>query len=342
MHRSHCCLHLKQTRPISWSDTVRITSKYISDAAIAWLLHEDTESAPPLCDFDRIRYELRPCDVLLIEGRSHVSNVIRHISQSPWTHSCLYLGRIHDIDDPHLRERVASLYDGDPSDQLIIEGLLGSGTSVAPLSTYEKAHIRICRPAGLSRKDAQQVSRYCIGRLGTEYDIRQIFDLARFFLPWSILPRRWRSSIFSHHPGSYTKTVCSTVIAEAFTTVSFPILPAIKKTHTEDGKDDVELVHRNPRLFAPRDFDYSPYFEIIKYPFIQVVEKGLYRQLPWSKEGLISNDSEMINPNSLPRQNTDFDSLPTRKSVPAPRSKSVDLDPSPPNKSSNQENTPST
>lgn len=262
--------------------------KKISDL----LVEERSASEFPLCDFDRIRYEVRPCDVLLVEGRSFVSDVIRKITQSPWTHSCLYIGRIHDIDDMALRNRIQQFYDCDPGEQLIIEGMLGAGTIVSPLSRYKDSHVRICRPRGISRDDAQRVVTFCVEKLGTEYDVRQIFDLARFFFPWFAMPRHWRSSLFSHNAGSHTKTVCSTVIAEAFQSVSFPILPIVQ-SNEETG---YELLHRNPRLVTPRDFDYSPYFEIIKYPFIQVVEQGMYRQLPWNETGLTSNSGTIFDP----------------------------------------------
>jgi hypothetical protein len=101
--------------------------------------------------------------------------------------------------------------------------------------------------------------------------------------------------------GDHTKTVCSTVIAEAFQNVSFPILPVIQ-TSAEKG---YELIPRNPRLITPRDFDYSPYFEIIKYPFIQVVEQGMYRSLPWNETGLTSNTGTIFDPqqkNNLAQQ----------------------------------------
>ena len=71
--------------------------KYLSDAIINWLTYDSPYEGIPLCDFERIRYELRPCDVLLIEGRSHVAEIIRSISQSSWTHAALYIGRVHDI-----------------------------------------------------------------------------------------------------------------------------------------------------------------------------------------------------------------------------------------------------
>jgi len=169
---------------------------------------------------------------------------------------------------------------GDPEEQLIIEAVLGEGTIVSPLSKYQKDHLRICRPEGISADDSQQVLGYAIRRLGNDYDLRQLLDLARFLLPWSIFPRRWRSSLFQHNAGDATRTVCSTLLAEAFSEVDFPILPFIDRG--EDGS--LRLFKRNPKLFAPRDFDYSPYFSIIKYPFLGMNDVGLYRRLPWDRE----------------------------------------------------------
>ncbi len=268
----------------------------LTHRVIKWLTDEKKNVDVPLCDFERIRYELRPCDVLLIEGRSRISDVIKQITQSSWSHSCIYIGRLHDIDNTALRKKLERHFNGDPNVQLVIEGYLGRGTIVSPLENYKGDHIRICRPRGLTRQDAQQVSAFAIHKLGTDYDVRQIIDLARFLVPWSILPRRWRSSLFVHHAGNSTKTVCSTMIAEAFASIDFPILPVIKQ-HKESG---VELYARNPRLFTPRDFDYSPYFEIIKYPFISFLENS-YRNLPWNREGLMSNDGvNIIDPRSEP------------------------------------------
>ncbi len=246
---------------------------------IRWLTRERPPATIPLCDFNRLRFELRPCDVLLVEGRSRVADVIRVITQSPWTHAALYIGRLFDIRNPRLRARVEAHFEGDPEEQLVIEAELGRGTVVSPLSRYQHDHLRICRPDGLAADDAQQVLAYAIRRLGTPYDLRQILDLARFLLPWSILPRRWRSTLFEHKAGSATRTVCSTLLAEAFSAVDFPILPFIDRG--EDGS--LRLFKRNPRLFAPRDFDYSPYFSIIKYPFLGVNDLALYRRLPWDR-----------------------------------------------------------
>jgi len=270
--------------------------EFIKRPLIAWLNKEQTPRNYPLSDYERICYELKPCDVILIEGRSRVSNVIRWITQSPWTHAALYIGRVHDIEDPELSEIVSNHYDGDPADRLVIESLLGRGTLVSNLQVYDKEHLRLCRPSRLSLKDSKQAIRYAISRLGLDYDVRQIFDLARFLLPWFILPRKWRSTLFESNPGESTKTVCSTMIAESFAFVQFPILPLVK----ESGNDNMQLFRRNPKLCTPSDFDYSPYFEIIKYPFIDFRHDQDYHLLPWEGSSELSDEETKlyINPDS--------------------------------------------
>lgn len=239
----------------------------------------------PLYDFERLCYELRPGDVLLNEGRSHVSEVIKLVTQSPWTHSMLYIGRLYDIENPIIRARVKANYDGDPNDQLIIEAELGVGTIVSSIQKYQDEHIRICRPKSLSPHDAQQVITFAVKQIGLDYDVRHILDLLRFMFPYSFLPRRWRSSLFTKNPGKQTRTVCSTMLAEAFHSVKFPILPFAEKT--EAGK--IHLFQRNPRLYTPKDFDYSPYFDIIKFPFFGLDDVSIYKRLPWESEDVYCN-----------------------------------------------------
>ena len=253
-----------------------------------WLTRDPEQPAESvlLLNFDRMTYEIRPGDVILVEGRSKVSNVIKLISQSPWTHAALYIGRLYEITDEEMRQAITNVIDVEPDQQLIIETLLGEGTVVHPLEKYRHEHLRICRPSGLSPEDARQVIGYAINRLGTGYDVRQLLDLARFLFPWGILPRRWRSSLFTHNAGDPTRTVCSTMLAQAFQSVQFPLLPLAEKT--EHNK--VHLYQRNPRLYTPADFDYSPYFDIIKYPLFGLNDLAIYRQLPWGDTDIVCND----------------------------------------------------
>jgi len=259
-------------------------NRWLGQRLTGFVTKERPARGAPLCDFDKIRFEVRSADVLLVEGRSRVGEVIKLITQSAWTHSALYIGKLSDIDDPQIRLSIRQHYQGDPNEPLLIEALIGEGIVVVPLSKYRDDHVRICRPRGLSRQDAQEVMGHVAARLGQEYDMRQILDLARFLFPWAILPRRWRSSLFEHHVGDPTRTVCSTLLADAFSAVNFPVLPVVEADET----GAIKLYRRNSRVFSPRDFDYSPYFDIIKYPFVAFEHGALYRQLPWER-GVVCN-----------------------------------------------------
>lgn len=255
---------------------------------IDWLIYEPPPSEVPPCDFDRLKYEIRPCDVLLIEGRSRMSHLIRSVMQSPWTHAALYIGRLSDIEDENLQQILREKGVDEENSRLVIEGLIDKGTVVTALSSYRHHHIRICRPIGLSATDAQNIIRYAVQALGAGYSVKQLIDLARFFLPWSILPRSWGSILFKTPKGDPESGVCSSLIAEAFSSVQFPVLPFVEP-NAETG---VELTQRNPYLYTPKDFDYSPYFEIIKYPLFSPEEPlPYYRRLPWTKENVIYQDN---------------------------------------------------
>ncbi|MBL4711290.1 MAG: hypothetical protein JKX75_02105 [Gammaproteobacteria bacterium] len=258
---------------------------YIWDRFVSWLTYESPNHITPLTSFERLRYELRPGDVVLVEGRSNVAEIIKSITQSMWTHSFIYIGRLHDIDDPMMRDRIQKYRHCSPDEQLIIEAILGQGIIISPIDNYEGEHLRICRPRGITRKDSQTVIEYGILHLGTDYNVRQIMDLARFMFPYWFLPKRWRSTLFEHNAGRPTKTVCSTMMAEAFAKVRFPIIPVIH----QDKKGRLRMIRSNSKLITPRDFDHSPYFDVIKYPILDFDELGIYRKLPWDQTGVHCN-----------------------------------------------------
>lgn len=249
------------------------------DRFVRWLTHEKENFQTPLTNFERLRYELRSGDVLLVEGRSNVAEIIKTVTQSMWTHSLFYIGRLHDVDDPMMRDQIQKYRHCNPDEQLVIEALLGKGIIVSSIEDYEGEHLRICRPRGITRADSQAVIEHAITSLGTDYNVRQIMDLARFMVPYWFLPRRWRSTLFEHNVGRPTKTVCSTMMAEAFASVRFPIVPVIHQD--KDGK--LSIIRRNSQLITPRDFDNSPYFDVIKYPILDFDELGIYRKLPWDQ-----------------------------------------------------------
>ncbi len=243
-----------------------------------------------LSDFDRVCHEILPGDVLLVEGTTRISEIIKRITNSPWTHAALYIGLLHSVENPEMRQLIRKYYHGPPGKPLIIESMLGQGTTIIPIDHYENHHVRICRPNGLSHSDAQHVIGCALSHVGGKYHLRHFFDLGRFAIKSRFFPRRWHSSLFRENiPSKVTEDICSAMIASAFTSVNFPILPVVRE------KDDhkIEVIHRNPKLFTPSDFDYSPYFSIIKYPIFPLSAHGIYHTLPWNDE-LISNDEGNI------------------------------------------------
>jgi hypothetical protein len=225
-------------------------------------------------DPEALRRTLRPGDVLLIAGSSKLSTAIKYLTQSTWSHAALYVG---DVLDPPA---------GGGEPHTLIEVILGEGCVSVPMSKYDRYTTRICRPVGLTDADREEVIRFMVSRLGTEYDMRNVFDLARYLLPTPPVPSRWRRRMIALGSGQPTRTICSTLIAEAFGRVHYPILPRIERmaraTHGISSLSRQEILHiRHHSLYAPADFDLSPYFKIVK----PTIEEGFnYKGLTWAPE----------------------------------------------------------
>jgi hypothetical protein len=205
---------------------------------------------------------LRPGDIVLIEGNTRVATAIKYLTQSTWSHSTLYVGPIPGRAEP----------DGEP--HVMIEADLDEGVISIPASKYAAAHTRICRPVGVSVTDIDQVCRYAVERIGYAYDLSNFMDLFRYFLPMPPVPTYLRRRMLAFGAGSPTRAICSTLIAEAYHSIGYPILPAIGVAEALAAArgDDTPVAVRNREilhiqhhsLFAPRDFDISPYFSIVK------------------------------------------------------------------------------
>lgn len=244
----------------------------------SWLATDVQPSPGPRIDFGRLREHLHPADVVLVAGRSRAAGVIQSVTLSSWSHAALYIGRAGELDDATARRMLAD--NGWPADtQVLLEADMGEGVILSPLARYRGEHLRICRPRDMTDSDRQAVIAYACARLGAPYDMRQIFDLLRFLLPYGLLPRHWRSTLFEAGHGDMVRAICSTLLANAFASVRYPILPTIHR-----GESDEMVFHRrNGRLITPHDFDYSPYFDIIKYPFFGD-DVARYRDMTWDDD----------------------------------------------------------
>jgi hypothetical protein len=83
--------------------------------------------------------------------------------------------------------------------------------------------------------------------------------------------------------GDPTRAICSTLIAQAFQSVRYPILPQVEHrgSSAADPGHARRAVHhiRHYSLFTPRDFDISPFFQVVK----PTLEAGFdHRTLTWA------------------------------------------------------------
>ena len=196
-----------------------------------------------------------PGDILLVEGGQRISIAIKYLTQSTWSHAAIYIG---DSIEPECS----------PDQRCLVEADVIGGVIAVPLSKYASFNTRICRPINLLPEDRQKLLDYILHRMGQKYDMKAAVDLVRYLLPQPPVPARWRRKMLALGSSDPTRAICSTLIALAFQSIGFPILPdpAILAAEGQAAKgtlSEIQHIHRTS-LFAPRDFDLSPYFQIIK------------------------------------------------------------------------------
>ena len=225
-------------------------------------------------DPETLRRTLEPGDILLIEGNQKISAAIKYLTQSTWSHSALYIG-----------DALPEPADGSERPRLI-EVNLGEGCIAVPLSRYRTYNTRICRASGLSPEDRDVVVKFMTDRIGLRYDLKNIFDMLRYFLPTPPVPVRWRRRMLAFGSGDPTRAICSTMIAQAYQAIHYPSLPEITlapgRASAQSTYSRNEILHiRHYSLFTPRDFDLSPYFRIVK----PTLEYGFdYRRIAWARQ----------------------------------------------------------
>ena len=256
--------------------------EYISARIIRYLAQPTSRYAPFFApDPEVTRRSLEPGDVVLIEGNTRLSAIIKFLTQSTWSHAALYVGeRAGDRGPGH-----SAAADLEPN--VLLEAEAQLGVTTVPLSKYAHFNIRICRAARLDREAKQQVVDYALARIGKQYDNKQIMDLARYLFPYPPVPVWFRRRMLAIGSGDPTKAICSALIAESFASIRYPILP---ERIAIDGKtygvapfvqSEVEHIRRHG-LYTPRDFDVSPFFEIVK-PGLDGFD---YHTLVWQPAGL--------------------------------------------------------
>jgi hypothetical protein len=215
-------------------------------------------------DMARLYHVIRKGDVVLVEGRLRISQFIKFATQSPWTHSALYVGDELLRRGGRLREQ-AEINFGEHADRLIVEALTGEGVIAAPLEKYQAHNIRVCRPSRLDPADLDQVLEHVLADLGKQYDDQNLLDLALILLSpidFGFLKTRTGQTCLGRCTDR--QVICSGMIAKAFQRVGYSVRPDVNP----DGRLDVDASVGAPAVrhysqILPRDFDLSPNFEIV-------------------------------------------------------------------------------
>jgi hypothetical protein len=206
-----------------------------------------------------------------VDGRQRVSTAIKYLTQSTWSHAALCVtGKDPDSG----------------AEPQFVEADVVDGVRQVSLDLFSNNHTRICRPIGLAADEISQLVDFAKSHIGDEYDLANVIDLARYLCPTPPVPVNWRRRMIALGSGEPTKAICSTLIARAFQSIRYPILPDITQELSDDPdcEDCVrDILHiRHHSLFTPRDFDVSPYFEVIKPSLAGGFD---HRRLIWSEAG---------------------------------------------------------
>src|SRR5258708_10121216 len=238
-------------------------------------------------DISALKRHIRKGDVILVEVSERLRECIKYLPQSSWSRWALYVGDEPIRRNPELKAPLVAQF-GEEANFLVVEAIVEAGVVLSPLSKYRDFNIRVCRPFNLSAADLADVMDEAIRSVGDTYDLRNVIDLARYFLPLSLVPARFRRQALQFGSGEPTRVICSSVIASSFHRVKFPIVPnyehvppqalhppprrklwPIGSKSTTGALQYGALRMISPTLVTPRDFDLSPYFEIFKFNIIE-------------------------------------------------------------------------
>ena len=200
---------------------------------------------------------------------------------SSWSHSALFIGDALLRRDPATRAEIQRRF-GRESRYLIVEALVDKGVVVSPLRQVRRLqHPHLPADRAAAGRSARSCSDYVIARIGSHVRPPQL--LRPDALPAAVPPdsrRDLREDALHFGSGIATETICSTLLAEAFAAVRFPILPVpVRRKRRARGRALRQqllgrptrraysglLRARHPTLCVPRDFDLSPYFDIVKF-----------------------------------------------------------------------------
>lgn len=248
-------------------------------------------------DLDALKRHVRKGDVLLVDGNLRVSVAIKYLTHSPWSHAALYVG------DELLRRggalrALAEEHFGSEAEHIVVEALM-EGVVASPLAKYADHNLRMCRPHRLLPKHLERILDGAIESIGWRYDLRNVIDLALHLGSAALLPPRHRKRVLRFGSGAARSVICTSLLGQLFADVGFPVLPQVSYPDAPGGSErptrrallsvwsrrgderDGAYRGRHPTLLMPRDFDLSPFFQVVKAGAPDVLD---YERIAWEDE----------------------------------------------------------
>ena len=254
-------------------------------------------------DVSALHRHIRKGDVVLVEGDARISAVIKYLTQSSWSHSALYVGD-ELIRKPGPRREKALAEFGEHARHLVVEAL-PQGVVAAPLDKYVDFNVRLCRPR-LRPEHLQKLLDDTLASIGWRYDLQNVLDLARYLLPVSLVPSRLRRDALHYGSRLPTEVICSSLLGRLFAGIGYPVTtleggPPPSEPQAAPRKGWFQRVlgreseheytglfrMRHPNLLTPRDFDLSPYFDIVKFNVL-ADNRFDYHTIHWEDQAAIA------------------------------------------------------
>jgi hypothetical protein len=184
-------------------------------------------------DLHALTMVLRHGDVVLASGRTRAAALVRRLTGSCWAHAAMYVGPLEEGPDP----------------RCIVEADIAEGVRAVPLTEFRGQRVLVLRPTGLAPEDRYRLAQWILTHIGDRYDLVHAWALAKTLLH---LPLPLRVPPVSE---SATRFICSSLLAQAFLLVGYPIAPAHVRVRVASAPD--------LRYVTPRDFASASGFEVI-------------------------------------------------------------------------------
>jgi hypothetical protein len=216
----------------------RLLRERLWDAFLRYLTAPIPPSVPATGEsVESLATRLRRGDVLLSEGNTRVSRLIKRLTGSRWSHVSIYVGPLDEGSDP----------------RCVVEADMAVGVRSIRLSELGAVSVRVLRPASLDSTKRNRLVEWVTSRIGDEYDHAHALLLGRRLL--RLAPRTRPAASASTATGTARRFICCSLLVHAFASIGLAIVPGRACPDAEECAD--------PSSITPGDFEKAAMFEVV-------------------------------------------------------------------------------